>query len=237
MLIGVKQHYFDAIDSTNEYAKSIINHSPEGTVVRADEQKAGKGRFGRTWYSPPEGIWMSVILKPKVASLMSVTAGVSVCAALHSCDILTGIKWPNDILLNSKKVAGILTEVVDDSVVVGIGVNLNIRKFPAELKDNATSIFLETKKHLEANLVYNMICRALDESYQILQKGDIEEILVAWRHYSVLLGQAVFIQQGDEEYSGRVLDIDRTGALVIMQSNREIRRVIAGLCHLRRDST
>ena len=92
MIIGKKLYYFDSIDSTNLYARSLINKAPEGTVVLADQQTEGKGRFGKKWYSPEGGIWMSTILKPGNVSLMSITAGVAVCETFHINGIILGIK-------------------------------------------------------------------------------------------------------------------------------------------------
>ncbi len=234
MLIGCKLYYFDSIDSTNEYAKSLIDKAPEGTVILADQQTEGKGRFEKKWYSPADGIWMSVILRPPNNSLVSIAAGISVCEALHMMGVLPGLKWPNDILLNDKKIGGILTEIVDDAVILGIGVNLNIRKFPKELMSIASSVFLETKKHLDKKMVFDLICKQFDDSYAVLKSNKATRLLEKWRHYTVVLGQEVTIEIGDNELTGRVLDISRDGGLVIMLPDRKVERVLGGVCHLKR---
>ena len=236
MLIGCKLYYFDSIDSTNEYAKSLINKAPEGTVILADQQTEGKGRFEKKWYSPADGIWMSVILRPPDISLISIAAGISVCEGLHMMGILAGLKWPNDILLNGKKIGGILTEIVDETVILGIGLNLNIRRFPKELMSIASSVFLETKKHLDKKMVFDLICKQLDDWYAVLKSSKIKRLLEKWRLYTVLLGQEVTIEMGEKELTGRVLDISNDGGLMLMLPNRKVERVLGGVCHLKRGS-
>jgi BirA family biotin operon repressor/biotin-[acetyl-CoA-carboxylase] ligase len=236
MLIGNKLYYLDVVDSTNEYAKELIgNKVPEGTVVLADTQNKGKGRFNKQWYSPEGGIWMSVILFPSDPALISIAAAVAVCEALHLNGVLPGIKWPNDILLNGKKIAGILVEIIDDAVIVGIGLNLNIRSFPEDLQDIASSVFLETKKHLEKKMLYDNLCKQLDDCYKMLQNKQGSDLLTKWRHYTVLLGQMVTIKMGETTVQGKVLDISNDGALVLMRTNGKIERVPGGICHMLKD--
>ena len=163
MLIGSKLYYFDSLESTNEHAKTLIKGAPEGAVILVDQQTGGRGRFGKQWYSPEGGIWMSVILRPLDPSLITIIAGIAVCRALHMNGVLPGIKWPNDIVLNGKKIGGTLTEIIDKTIILGIGVNLNIREFPDELEATASSVFLETKKHLEKKMVFDVLCKKLDD--------------------------------------------------------------------------
>ena len=234
MIIGSKLYYFDSVESTNEYAKTLTKDAPEGAVILVDEQTGGRGRFGRQWYSPKGGIWMSVILHPPDPSLIAIIAGIAVCKALHMNGVLPGIKWPNDIVLNGKKIGGILTEIIDKIVILGIGVNLNIREFPGELEATASSVFLETKKHLEKKMVFDTLCKQLDDCYIMLKQNKVTDLLTEWRHYTILLGQQVVIEMPDKELSGKVLDISRDGALIVMRSDGKIMRVVAGVCHLRK---
>lgn len=234
MIIGSKLYYFDSVESTNEYAKTLTKDAPEGAVILVDEQTGGRGRFGRQWYSPKGGIWMSVILHPPDPSLIAIIAGIAVCKALHMNGVLPGIKWPNDIVLNGKKIGGILTEIIDKIVILGIGVNLNIREFPDELEATASSVFLETKKHLEKKMVFDTLCKQLDDCYIMLKQNKVTDLLTEWRHYTILLGQQVVIEMPDKELSGKVLDISRDGALIVMRSDGKIMRVVAGVCHLRK---
>lgn len=232
MIIGCKLHYLDEVDSTNEYARTLIDKEPEGTVVFAHEQTAGKGRVERRWYSPPGGIWMSVILKPEKLYPISLMAGVSVCETFHTYNILLGLKWPNDVMLNKKKVAGVLTEVVDDRVILGIGINLNIHKFPDELSNIASSILLETKKSLDKMMVFQLLCRELDDHYLMMKNGKTQQILTKWRHYTIMLGKQVRVEFPDKAVTGRVIDIGGDGSLVIMMPDGKIERVVAGDCRI-----
>jgi len=233
MIIGCKLYYFDTIDSTNKYAKTLIGKVPEGTVVLADQQTDGKGRLNKKWYSPEGGLWMSVILQPDDTTLIPIVAAVAVCETLHMNGILAGIKWPNDILLNRKKIGGILTELIDTTIILGIGINLKIRKFPPELRTAASSVFIETKKSLEKKMVYDLLCKQLDDCYLMLKNNQVSELLTKWRHYTVLLGQQVTIETGEGRLLGRVLDISNDGALVIMLPDGKIKRIVGGVCHLR----
>ncbi len=232
MIIGNKLHYFDTISSTNDYAKTLLYEAPEGTVVLADEQTDARGRHGTSWYSPPGGLWMSVLLQPEKTTLLSIAAGVAVCSSLHTFGITPGLKWPNDIIMNRKKIGGILTEIIDDNVIVGIGVNLNIRSFPQDLRDIASSVFLQTKKHLDKKMVFDLVCREFDEYYGMLKQNQDRDILSKWRDYTVLLGQQVTIQTGDLTVAGKVLDIGTNGALIVMRSDGQIEHVSSGVCHL-----
>jgi BirA family biotin operon repressor/biotin-[acetyl-CoA-carboxylase] ligase len=232
MIIGSKLYYFDTISSTNDYAKTLLYEAPEGTVILSDEQTDAHGRHGASWYSPVGGLWMSVLLNPDAATLVSIAAGVAVCTSLHTFGITPGLKWPNDIMLNRKKIGGILTEIIDDTVIVGIGVNLNIRTFPEELREIASSIFLETKKHLDKKMFFDLLCRELDDCYDMLKHKQGRDILSKWRDYTILLGQRVTMEVGNDTIEGKVLDIDLNGALIVLRTDGSIEHVTGGVCHL-----
>jgi len=232
MIIGSKFYRLTEIDSTNEYVKQIMKDAPEGTVVLADVQTAGKGRMGRDWYSPEGGLWMSVLLNHADDCLMPLTAGVAVCEAFQPYDVTLHIKWPNDILLNRKKVAGILTEIIDEKAILGIGINLNVQQFPDDLEVKASSILIETKKHLSIQNLYQHLCQSIDKNYQLLKGKKIDELLTKWRNHSIMLGRDVRIELPDRVVIGKVLDIDRQGALIVMRADYGIEHIIAGDCCL-----
>jgi BirA family biotin operon repressor/biotin-[acetyl-CoA-carboxylase] ligase len=232
MIVGRKFYQFTEIGSTNEYVKSELGDAPEGTVVIADVQTAGKGRMGRDWYSPEGGLWMSVLLRHSENCLIPLTAGVAICEALRNYSIRPNIKWPNDILLHGKKVAGILTEVIDDRVILGMGINLNVRQFPDDLTGRASSILIETKKHFDAQTFCQHLCKALDENYMILKDEQVDTLLAKWRNYSVMLDRDVRIKLPDRTVVGRVLDIDRRGALIVVRADYGVEHIIAGDCRL-----
>jgi len=232
MIIGNRFYRLTEIDSTNEYVKQIMKRAPEGTVVLADVQTAGKGRKGRNWYSPEGGLWMSVLLNHSDDCMIPVTGGVAVCEAFEPYDVALDIKWPNDILLNRKKVAGILTEIVDKKAILGIGINLNVQQFPDDLEVKASSILIETKKHLSIHDIYHHLCRSIERNYQLLKEENIEELLTKWRNYSIMPGRDVRIELPDRVVVGKVLDIDRQGALIVMRADYGVEHIIAGDCRL-----
>lgn len=232
MIVGSKYYHLTQVESTNEYVKQMANDVPEGTVVLADKQTMGRGRSGHDWYSPEGGLWMSVLLAHHESCLVSLLAGVAICEVLEPYGIATGIKWPNDIMLNGKKIAGILCEVIDDKVVLGIGLNLNVRDFPDDLAGRASSVFAETRKHLDLQTVYHQLRAYLDADYQLLQRGEVDMLLDRWRKYSIMIDRDVTIELPNRVIVGRVLDIDRQGGLVLMRADYGIEHVLAGNCRL-----
>jgi len=232
LIVGSKFYRLTEIESTNDYVKQILAQAPEGTVVVADTQTAGKGRMGRSWYSPEGGLWMSVLLQHHQNHLVSLSAGVAICEAFEPYNIAPRIKWPNDILLNGKKIAGILCEVIDDKVILGIGINLNVRQFPEDLEDKASSVFVETKKHVDTQSFYHHLCKSLDKNYRLLKEHEIDTLLSKWRKYSLMLGRDVSISVHDRMVVGKVLDVDYQGALIVMRADYGIEHIIAGECRL-----
>ncbi len=231
-MIGSKVYSLDIVDSTNEFAKALLNATPEGTVVLARQQTNGRGRFGKTWFSPEQGLWMSVVLRPTNPALITIAAGVAVCEALHDCGVSPSIKWPNDILLNNKKIGGILTETVDHHVIVGIGLNLNIQSFPDDLSDVASSVYLETGQRIDREKVYNRVCSQLERCYTMLIENQIDALLSLWRSHAMFLGHDVVVEQGDKKMTGTALDISESGALIVTLSDGRLERVIGGTCRL-----
>jgi BirA family biotin operon repressor/biotin-[acetyl-CoA-carboxylase] ligase len=175
---------------------------------------------------------MSVLLDHCENCLMPLTAAVAICEAFQSYDITLDIKWPNDLLLNRKKVAGILTEIVDDRAILGIGINLNVRNFPADLAEKASSILVETKKHLNTQTVYQDLCHCVDRNYRFLKENKIDELLKKWRDYTIMIGRDVMVELPERVIMGRVLDIDQQGALIVLRADYGIEHIIAGDCRL-----
>jgi BirA family biotin operon repressor/biotin-[acetyl-CoA-carboxylase] ligase len=232
VIIKSKIYYLDQVDSTNDYLRTMVNEAPEGTVVIADQQTTGRGQFNRTWFSPEGGLWMSVLLVSDRPQLMTVLGAVAVCETMNNYDILMGIKWPNDILLNGKKVGGILAEAVDGKTVLGLGLNLTIRDFPDDIEMGTTSIFLELKKRFDKMMVFDMLCKEIDDLYSMYKLGRGSELLVKWRHYTIMLGRAVRIETADRTLTGRAIDISGDGGLVITTPEGKIERILAGSCYL-----
>lgn len=245
--IGKEIHYFSELDSTNEKAKNIANKKViEGSIVIAGKQKAGKGRLNRKWSSPIGGIYLSIILTPKIspskASKLVLLTAVCVTKSLNHFGLSAGIKWPNDVLINGKKICGILTEMSANMgglnyIVVGIGINANvdIEQLPPELQKNSTSIKNELGKEISINELIIKILSEFERLYEIFQTSDFTNIIKEWKRLSLTLGKNVKIITKNEIIKGTAIDIDNHGALLI-DTGIEIKRVISGDCvHLNQD--
>lgn len=238
-------YHFMQVDSTNNRLKELAEEgAPEGTVVVAEEQTGGKGRLGRTWISPrSKGIWFSVLFKPskplEEISVFTLLTAVAVARSINNKfpGIDAGIKWPNDILIKGRKVCGILTELKAEAdrlhyLITGIGLNFNStdNDFPPELKGQATSILLENNGQplLPRKELAGEILREMDGMYQKYLTSGTGEILLQWKALSITLGREISIQNLGETFSGRALDIDQYGALIVAGNDGKKKRFVAG---------
>jgi BirA family biotin operon repressor/biotin-[acetyl-CoA-carboxylase] ligase len=233
MIIGNKITRFASLTSTNDYAKSILNTLQEGAVIIADRQIAGKGRCQRHWYSPDGGLWFSIVLKPKNQYIASLLIGVALCDGLKVFAVEPRIKWPNDILINSKKVAGVLTEIVQDTIIVGIGVNVNISTFPHHLNKTATSLLLETGRRFDKEKILSCILKEIGKRLAAIEKTNTRTLLNDWCRYSDTLGRHVTVQMLECTIEGTALNINEDGALLVKKADGSIEKVIAGDCTIR----
>lgn len=244
--IGRNVQYFQSIDSTNKKAKEIAFHEEEGTILIAEEQLEGKGRLGRDWISPRgKGIWMSIILKPKVEPMAvaktTLLGAAAVHKALENMNINSEIKWPNDILINNKKVCGILTEMncelnMINYVVIGIGINVNLNEndIPEELKYKATSIKISEGKEIDRKILVAHILNEFENLYiPFMDKGDATRAINICRENSALIGKEVRIITGEEIKLGKVLDVNEDGELVVELGNGIIENVFSGEISIR----
>lgn len=232
--------YLESTQSTNEEAKKIAREgAEEGTIVVAEEQITGHGRLARGFYSPfAKGIWFSLILRPKFfpmeASKCTLLAAVGVCRGIRRMGLAdAGIKWPNDILVHGKKLVGILTLMSAsmekiDYIIMGIGINTGIKKneFPEDFREGATS-FLNEGINVSRKDLLAAILGELEKEYSIAQDEGFDKVLDDWRALSVTLGQEVRVIFGDDSYTGKAVDIDRDGCLLV-NTGSEVKRVIAG---------
>lgn len=232
--------YLESTQSTNEEAKKIAREgAEEGTIVVAEEQITGHGRLARGFYSPfAKGIWFSLILRPKFfpmeASKCTLLAAVGVCRGIRRMGLAdAGIKWPNDILVHGKKLVGILTLMSAsmekiDYIIMGIGINTGIKKneFPEDFREGATS-FLNEGINVSRKDLLAAILGELEKEYSIAQDEGFDKVLDDWRALSVTLGQEVRVIFGDDSYTGKAVDIDRDGCLLV-NTGSEDKRVIAG---------
>jgi BirA family transcriptional regulator, biotin operon repressor / biotin---[acetyl-CoA-carboxylase] ligase len=242
--LGRRIHWFESAASTNDVAARLAEHgAEEGTAVIAEMQTAGRGRYGRVWFSPRgAGLYASVILRPAAdaaheqnpSALLTMASGVAIAQAVRSVTGLPAeIKWPNDVLIGGRKLAGILAEAAVQAgsvqfIVLGFGVNMQPSAYPVELARRVTSIEAETIRRADHALMLAEIFACLGERYRDLRAGKFDAILSAWRQLAPSLpGTSVEWDAPDGVVRGRAEDIDRTGALVV-RVNGNIERVVAG---------
>jgi len=235
-IIGRRIIYFDTIDSTNNYAKELVHkQTDEGTVVIAGIQTKGRGRKERQWISPEGGLWFSIVLYPNIppyhGMLVTMMISASIANAIKKVvGIEPVIKWPNDLLINNKKVCGILTELDAEMdkinyCVVGIGINVN-NNIEDEIKDIATSIRIENNSISKVELLKQILCE-IDENYKKLISKNIKYIRDLWFSYSNIIGKKISVKLEDNVFEGIVKDIDDSGCLIVDTADGEV-RVISG---------
>jgi len=242
--LGQVVHYFSRVNSTNDVARELARQgADEGTLVVAEEQTDGRGRRGRSWVSPPgTDIFASLILRPNLlparAPLLTLTTAVAGAEAIRG---LTGlpaaIKWPNDLLINGRKVAGILTEMSAEIdtifyVIVGIGINVNTVSFPADIGGIATSLALESGQPFSRRRLLQLFLQQLERWYHTLLDRR-EEVLQRWRELSLTLGREVTVYSPNFTVYGRALNIDQEGALLLETDLGEQVRILSGDVSLR----
>ncbi|MCC8059918.1 MAG: biotin--[acetyl-CoA-carboxylase] ligase [Clostridiales bacterium] len=233
--------FFDETDSTNIQLRLLAEKGvPEGTLVVAGQQNAGKGRRGRAWLGPRDsGVWMSLLLRPgfapEHASMLTLVAALAVAQGIREQTGLDcGIKWPNDIVLGGKKVCGILTEMSTEMesihyVIIGIGINVGIRQFPEELRDTATSLSLETGKETSRAALIGAVMRAWEGYYaRFLEKCDLSTLNEEYSSLLVNKDREVRVLAASGEYTGICRGIDDGGELLVEMADKSVRRVISG---------
>jgi BirA family biotin operon repressor/biotin-[acetyl-CoA-carboxylase] ligase len=240
--IGKKIHLFETVDSTNTKAYEFaLQGAREGEVVVAESQKKGRGRLGREWFSPPfSNLYLSVILRPKIpphqASLITLMAAVATAEALRKFSGLDPrIKWPNDVLLNDRKVAGLLNEIHSEAdrihfVILGIGINLNMdaSMVSKEIRSRATSLKIETGQTISRKAFLKTLLEELETWYEVFLEEGGTIILKAWRDRARIQGKQVNVTSFGETLRGVAIDVDSDGALILETETGERKRVVAG---------
>ncbi len=236
---GKTVHFAREIDSTNLWIKRLAKEgAPEGTLALAEFQSAGRGRLGRSW-EVPEGtsVMMSILLRPKFepqyAPTLTLVMGMAVAKAVKSLGFDVSIKWPNDVVVSHKKICGILTEmgVRDgkiDYAVIGVGINVNIREFPEEMVDKATSLYLESGKEFDRSQIPGLVMEAFEEYYEKFAatcdlsglKEEYESILANYNQPVRVLAK--------EPYEGVARGITDGGELLVEKTDGTIVAVSAG---------
>ena len=244
-------HKYERIGSTNDQLKMMLD-APEFTCVTAEAQTAGRGRRDRVWHSAPgEGLYLSVLLRPEIEAnkipLLSLLAAVAVAEALQQMvpgarvsDLSLDIKWPNDVLLNERKISGILIESTSVTgevprFIVGIGVNLNHQSFPPELSEIATSLQIENGAPVDVIHFRNCLLDRLAFWYEELRHNRERKILQRWQELSsYAYDKQVIVILDHEEVFGETAGLNGSGALQLKTTAGELRTILAGeLKHLR----
>jgi BirA family biotin operon repressor/biotin-[acetyl-CoA-carboxylase] ligase len=246
--VGRDIRVFQETGSTNDVAEKLARDGvKEGVVVFAESQTRGRGRLGRKWISPPrKGLWFSVLLRPdlrpQAATQLTVAAATALRRAIQDqTNLAPEIKWPNDILIRGRKVAGILTELsaeIDhvNHLILGIGVDVNLTPsdFPADLRRLATSLKIETGGPVHRAELAARILRELDRDYERIRDHRFQEIADEWEHHCATLGRRVSIQIGERVLQGQAEALDEDGALLLRTQHGRLERVIGGDVTLQR---
>jgi BirA family biotin operon repressor/biotin-[acetyl-CoA-carboxylase] ligase len=234
---------FESVSSTQDVARKLATKGePEGTVIIARHQSAGRGREGRSWFSPRgAGIWATCILRPQISpdrlTLLPILVSNSIASAIEiAVEKKTSIKWPNDVYMGSRKLAGVLCEAESSSkngttfVLTGFGVNLQKPEgdFPEELQGIATSVEAETGQRLEHSSILNSILEQMADGYQALQKGGWSRIVEEASHRDMLRDRYVKVKIGKRVVEGRSTGIGENGGLILEEESGELTELISG---------
>ena len=231
-----KIYHFNSLTSTQDKAKEFSKKNLENIVVIADGQTKGRGRFKRKWHSSKEGLWMSILVKPKnIEKLQYLTFAAAICVVKSIKKIVkikTDIKWPNDVLYKNKKLCGILTEGIfgkENFVVVGIGLNLNQTNFPSEIKNLATSLKIIKKTSFDKNEFANVIVGEFFNFYEnFYSKNKFDKIMAEWKKYCNTIGKSVLVTTKTGTVKGKVIGVDDECNLLLKLKNEKIIKIMEG---------
>ena len=241
-IVGRDIRVFQETTSTNDVMERLARDGvKEGMVVFAESQTKGRGRLGRVWMSPPgKGLWLSVLLRPNLRPMavtqLTIMAATALTRAIRGVSgIKPEIKWPNDILIKGKKVAGVLTELSAELdtvkyIILGIGVDVNqsVYEFPPELSAIATSLQIETGRTIPRAELAAALLRELDHDYDRISLGKFEEVADEWEANCHTIGGNVAIRVGDRQIRGRAESLDADGALLLRTQHGHLERIIGG---------
>jgi BirA family biotin operon repressor/biotin-[acetyl-CoA-carboxylase] ligase len=242
--IGKELYVFKEVASTNTVAKFLSMHNvANGTVVISEKQTQAKGRSGKSWESPLGGVWLSIILKPNVDQskfpMITLATGVAVAKTLEKIGVEEPeIKWPNDIMINGKKICGILTEAIAkfntvENVIIGVGIdaNLDVSQFPEELQAGTTTLKEELKREGNENLLIKIFLEEFEKISELFNHEGYEVILKEWRKRSYSIGKIVEVREPfNTYYDGYVVGINKEGALIVEKIDGTLKKVISGEC-------
>jgi len=232
-VVGKRLVILKSVDSTNEEVKRLASKGePGGTIVAAEKQTAGKGRFGRSWNSDDGGLFFSVLLRPELPpgdiSSITLAAGFAVCLAVREYTKTDArIKWPNDVIIGKKKICGILTEMTAqsdriDHVAIGIGINVNNSYFPDEISDKATSLFIETGTRINRNEFFGVVIKYLDAILKNFFISLSVDDMKLFKELCATVGREVTVKRVTGDVHGKAVDITPSGELIVYDGYKNI---------------
>jgi len=230
-----KVYKFKTLSSTNDKARYFVAKSQNNLVVIAERQKKGRGRFDRKWSSELGGLYMTILLKEQNLEnikYLTFIAAVSVAKTIKKISKLNSkVKWPNDVMVNDKKICGILTETVSRNekyALIGIGVNINQKKFSKNIANEATSLKIETNKNYNINKIIEIIINNFNSLYKYYNNENYNKIINIWKIYSHTLGKSIKVKTLSGSYIGKAVDIDENCNLILRLNNGGIKKIIEG---------
>jgi BirA family biotin operon repressor/biotin-[acetyl-CoA-carboxylase] ligase len=233
---------FDSLGSTNSTAKDLaLNGAVEGTVVLARTQAHGRGRFDRVWESPEGGVYLSLILRPTIlpkdTSLLTFVAALAVTMTINSYGVSAAIKWPNDVRVKGKKIAGILLEsetkgTMVNYVIIGIGINLNVdlTELSSDLRPYSTSLVSEVCHPTDPFEFLGRFFQQFNTFYTIFKKKKYDHLVELWKQHSDTLGKYIQIQTSMGVIQGTAVDVDSSGFLLVKTEAGEQKKIMSGDC-------
>ena len=228
-------YHFRFLGSTNDKAKAFSKRGRSNLVIIADRQAKGRGRFNRKWNSDLGGLYMTILLKEKNLDMVryfTLIASIAVAKTIRETTKLNAeLKWPNDILVNGKKVCGILTETTygkENYALVGIGVNINQKKFPRGIINKATSLTIETNNQFNIKNISKEIIKAFNVLYAYYKNKNYKKILDLWKKHSHTLGKKVKAKTLSGTFIGKAIDVDNNYNLILKLKNGKLKKIVEG---------
>ncbi|CAD6521764.1 Biotin--acetyl-CoA-carboxylase ligase [metagenome] len=244
---GKRAYYFESIDSTQNQAMKMASDVDDGTIIIAEKQTSGKGRSGRKWISPKGGIWFSIVMHPKfdisVITLFPLASSLALSYAIEkTLGIKSELKWPNDITIKGKKVAGMLVDASIESnkierLILGVGINFNVdvKQIEKILKDTPNfygiASLIDQNKSIKPVSLLQAFLIELEQVYNLLNSGDSKKIIKEWTKRSSTIGLNVELNTDDGKIKGIAVKIDDDGALVVSENKKNIRVTSGDITH------
>ena len=233
--VGFKFYNFKTLSSTNDKARELAKDRKYNLVVTAEKQKRGRGRFGRKWSSGLGGLYMTLLLKEDNLDnvrYLTFIAGVSVTRTIKKFTGLNAeVKWPNDVLINNKKICGILTETVtgkENYALVGIGVNVNQEKFPKNITQIATSLKIESNKDYNLDKITKIIIKNFNSLYKYYNGEKYDKIIGIWKKHSHTLGKKIRAETLSGDFIGKAVDVDDNCNLILRLNDGKLKKIVEG---------